>query len=133
MGADAVLLIVAALDDEELRRFGALADRLSLTALVEVHDEDELNRALEAGARVVGVNQRDLKTFNVDHERACALAGRIPSDVVAVAESGIRDGDDAGRLADAGYDAILVGETLVRAGDRAAALRSLSGHRVAVR
>ena len=81
----------------------------------------------------VGVNQRDLRTFAVDHERACALAARIPAGVLAVAESGIRDADDARRLADAGYDGILVGETLVRAEDRAAALRTLVGHPVAPR
>src|SRR3974390_1861543 len=95
-----------------------LREELSLAALVEVHDEDELKRALEAGAGLVGVNQRDLRTFAVDHERACALAARIPAGVLAVAESGIRDADDARRLADAGYDGILVGETLVRAEDR---------------
>jgi indole-3-glycerol phosphate synthase len=133
MGADAVLLIAAALDDEELTRFHARATTLGLAALVEVHDEAELDRALDAGARLVGVNQRDLRTFAVDRDRACALAARIPSAVVAVAESGIRDGDDARRLAEAGYDAILVGETLVRAGDRAAALRTLIGHPVAAR
>ena len=133
MGADAVLLIVAALDDDELRQFSALVETLSLTALVEVHDEAELERALRAEARMIGVNQRDLKTFGVDHERACSLAERIPSDVVAVAESGIRDGADARRLADAGYDAILVGETLVRAGDRASELRRLIGHPVGAR
>ena len=133
MGADAVLLIVAALDDEELRRLAALAAELGLAALVEVHDEDELERALAADAALVGVNQRDLRTFAVGHERASALAARIPAGVTAVAESGIRDADDARRLADAGYDAILVGETLVRAEDRAAALRTLVGHPVAPR
>jgi indole-3-glycerol phosphate synthase len=133
MGADAVLLIVAALDDDELRRFCARAEELGMAALVEVHDGDELDRALAAGARLVGVNQRDLRTFRVDHERARALAGRIPSEVIAVAESGIRDAEDARRLADAGYDAILVGETLVRAGDKAALLRQLAGHAVAAR
>jgi indole-3-glycerol phosphate synthase len=130
MGADAALLIAAALDDDELRRLGARAGALGLAALVEVHDEEELDRALAAGARLVGVNQRDLRTFAVDHDRAAALAARIPRDVVAVAESGIRDGDDARRLADAGYDAILVGETLVRAADRAAALRALTGYSI---
>jgi indole-3-glycerol phosphate synthase len=130
MGADAVLLIAAALDDSELARCLARATTLGLAALVEVHDEEELDRALEAGARLVGVNQRDLRTFAVDHERACALAAHIPADVVAVAESGIRDAEDSRRLADAGYDAILVGETLVRASDRAAALRTLIGHPV---
>lgn len=133
MGADAVLLIAAALDDHEMQRFGRRAEDLGLAALVEVHDEAELERALGLGARMIGVNQRDLRTFEVDRDRACALAGRIPSGVVAVAESGIRDGDDARRLADAGYDAILVGETLVRAGDRAAALRALVNHPVATR
>ena len=98
-----------------------------------MHDEEELDRALAAGARLVGVNQRDLRTFQVDHERACALAARIPADVIAVAESGIRDAADARRLAEAGYDAILVGETLVRAGDRAGRLRELVGHRVGSR
>jgi indole-3-glycerol phosphate synthase len=133
MGADAVLLIVAGLDDAELRRCADRAAALGLAAVVEVHDEAELRRALEAGARIVGVNQRDLRTFAVDHDRACALAAQIPSGVVAVAESGIRDADDARRLAEAGYDAILVGESLVRAGDRVARLRGLVGHRVGSR
>jgi indole-3-glycerol phosphate synthase len=133
MGADAVLLIAAALDDDALTRCAALAGELGLAALVEVHDEAELDRALGAGARLVGVNQRDLRTFTVDHERACTLAARIPSGVVAVAESGIRDAGDARRLADAGYDAILVGEALVRAEDRASQLRELVGYPVAPR
>jgi indole-3-glycerol phosphate synthase len=133
MGADAVLLIAAALTDEELARFMARASALGLAALVEVHSAEELDRALHAGARLVGVNQRDLRTFAVDEDRARDLAAHIPSDVVAVAESGIRDGDDARRAADAGYDAILVGETLVRAPDRAAALRGLIGYPVTSR
>jgi len=133
MGADAVLLIVAALDDAELRRCAALAGELGLAALVEVHDEEELDRALRAGARLVGVNQRDLRTFRVDRERARALASRIPPGVIAVAESGIRDAVDARNLAEAGYDAILVGETLVRADDRVAQLRELVGHPVGTR
>jgi indole-3-glycerol phosphate synthase len=111
----------------------ALAARLHLAALVEVHDEEEVARALAAGAALVGVNQRDLRTFQVDHERACALAAHIPPGVVAVAESGIRDATDARRLAEAGYDAILVGETLVRAADRPAQLRRLVGHAVGTR
>jgi len=133
MGADAVLLIVAALDDNELRRCAARADELGLAALVEVHDEQEIDRALAAGSRLVGVNQRDLRTFTVDHARACRLAARIPPGVTAVAESGIRDAADARRLAEAGYDAILVGESLVRAGDRVAQLRELVGHPVGTR
>jgi indole-3-glycerol phosphate synthase len=130
MGADAVLLIVAGLEDELLRRCAALADELGLAALVEVHDARELERALAMGSRIVGVNQRDLRTFQVDHERAGALATDIPADVLAVAESGIRDADDARRLAESGYDAILVGEALVRAQDRAGQLRELVGHPV---
>jgi indole-3-glycerol phosphate synthase len=133
MGADAVLLIVAALDDNELRRCAARAEELGLAALVEVHDEAELERALAAGSNVVGVNQRDLHTFEVDHERARVLARRIPAGVLAVAESGIRDDEDARRLADAGYDAVLVGEALVRSGDRAGTLRRLVGHPVGAR
>ncbi|HVB91033.1 MAG TPA: indole-3-glycerol phosphate synthase TrpC [Acidimicrobiales bacterium] len=133
MGADAVLLIVAALNDAELRRCAARAESLGLAALVEVHDEEELVRAIRVGARLIGVNQRDLRTFAVDHDRACSLAAKIPSHVVAVAESGIRDADDARRLADAGYDALLVGETLIRATDRGARLREIIGHPVAAR
>jgi indole-3-glycerol phosphate synthase len=125
MGADAVLLIVAALDDAELSAFRSLAVELGLAALVEVHDEDELGRALAAGAELVGVNQRDLRTFSVDRDRAASLAPRMPEDVVKVAESGVRDGRDAAALAQAGYDAVLVGESLVTAGDPAGAVRAM--------
>lgn len=129
MGADAVLLIAAALSDAELPSFLQLARRCSLAALVEVHDEPELRRAIDAGADLVGVNQRDLHTFEVDHERALALGGMIPAETVAVAESGIRDAADVARLAEAGYQAVLVGETLVRSGDRAGAVARLLGVR----
>jgi indole-3-glycerol phosphate synthase len=125
MGADAVLLIVAALAPVELIEFHHLAGQLGLDALVEVHDEPELEVALQCGATLVGVNQRDLVTFEVDHERAQRIARAIPDGVVKVAESGVRDRDDARRLADAGYDAILVGESLVTSGDPAAAVRAL--------
>ena len=127
MGADAVLLIVAALDDGELGSLVGLAHRLGLSALVEVHDEVELKRAVAAGARLVGVNQRDLRTFEVDPGRAEALAELMPPDVVAVAESGIRGRHDVEALAAAGYRAVLVGETLVRSGDRRAAVARLLG------
>ncbi|HLG67798.1 MAG TPA: indole-3-glycerol phosphate synthase TrpC [Acidimicrobiales bacterium] len=130
MGADAVLLIVAALDGDELASFLSLAGHLGLDALVEVHDEAELDRALEAGATLVGVNQRDLRTFEVDPQRALRLAATMPAGVVAVAESGIRDPSDAARLAEAGYQAVLVGEALVCAADRAQAVRSMGGHPV---
>lgn len=125
MGADAVLLIVAALTDAELQSLHRDADALGLDVLVEIHDEAELARALQAEARIVGVNQRDLHTFKVDHDRALRLAAQIPTDIVRVAESGVRDADDARRLRDAGYDAVLVGQTLVTAGDPASMVRSL--------
>jgi indole-3-glycerol phosphate synthase len=125
MGADCVLLIAAALDDVELRDLHALATEIGLDALVEVHDEPELDRALAVGASLVGVNQRDLVTFQVDTARAVRMAAAMPEGVVAVAESGIRGGDDARRLAAAGYRAILVGETLVTADDPASALVAL--------
>jgi indole-3-glycerol phosphate synthase len=128
MGADAVLLIVAALDDAELRDFHALAGELELDALVEVHDEAELDRALAAGAGLVGVNQRDLVTFDVDTSRAVRVGRALSErgdDVVRVAESGIRGPDDAAALARAGFDAILVGESLVTSGDPAGAVRAL--------
>ncbi len=129
MGADAVLLIVAALDDAEVRGLVALAAEVGLDALAEVHDEAEADRALAAGATMVGVNQRDLVTFAVDPERACRLASRLPPDVVRVAESGIGGPDDLDRLDAAGYDAVLVGEWLVTSAEPEAAVRSLR-HRV---
>jgi indole-3-glycerol phosphate synthase len=125
MGADCVLLIAAALDRAELADLHELATGLGLDVLVEVHDEPELDVALACGATLVGVNQRDLVTFEVDHERAARMAGEIPDGVIKVAESGVRHRDDAHRLAAAGYDAVLVGETLVTSGDPAAAVRDL--------
>ena len=114
MGADAVLLIVAALSDGELRDFLQLAGELGMDALVETHDEAELEHAAAAGARLVGVNQRNLRTFEVDHSLAARLAPELPPDAVAVAESGIRGRHDAEVSAAAGYDALLVGESLLR-------------------
>lgn len=133
MGADAVLLIVAALSDDELAAFSAAAGELGLDCLVEVHDRTELRRALDAGASLVGVNQRDLVTFEVDPTRAERLAPGIPASVVAVAESGIEGPGAARRLAESGYDAVLVGASLVTAGDRRAAVRALAGHPVCSR
>ncbi len=129
MGADCVLLIAAALDDHELVTFHATARSVGLDALVEVHDEAELDRALAAGATLVGVNQRDLVTFEVDHERALRMAAAFPDHVVSVAESGVRGPDDAAALAAAGYDAVLVGESLVTSGDPAAAVAALRATR----
>jgi indole-3-glycerol phosphate synthase len=125
MGADCVLLIAAALTVPELVAFHALAVDVGLDVLVEIHDERELEAALAAEATLVGVNQRDLVTFAVDHERALRMAGVMPSHVVKVAESGVRGPDDAGRLYRAGYHAVLVGETLVTSGDPAGAVAAL--------
>jgi indole-3-glycerol phosphate synthase len=125
MGADAVLLIVGALSPGELGDLVGLARRLGLDALVEVHDEREAELALAAGARLVGVNQRDLVTFEVDTDRAVRVGASLPSSVVRVAESGIRAHEDVARLADAGFDAVLVGEALVTAADPGAALAAL--------
>lgn len=125
MGADCVLLIVAALTPQEVVDFHAVATRIGLDVLVEIHDEAELKVALDAGATLIGVNQRDLVTFAVDHERAVRMASQMPAGVVRVAESGVRGADDARSLRNAGYHAVLVGETLVTAGDVCASLRAL--------
>jgi indole-3-glycerol phosphate synthase len=125
MGADAVLLIVAALSPGQLSELIGLAANVGLDALVEVHDEAEAVAALAAGATLVGVNQRDLVTFEVDPARAERVARALPAGVTRVAESGIRHGEDARRVADAGFDAVLVGETLVLSADPAAAVRQL--------
>jgi len=125
MGADAVLLIVAALDDAELTDLHALAVELGLDALVEIHDEAELDRAMAAGAAVIGVNQRDLVTFDVDTERAVRVGRAMSAEVLRVAESGIRGPDDAARLTAAGFHAVLVGESVVTAGDPAQSVTAL--------
>ena len=126
-GADAVLLIVRALGDARLRDLLELSAELGLGALVEAHDEEEMGRALEAGARIVGVNARDLATFEVDLERSLSLIEELPADVVAVAESGIRSAEDAAAAGTAGADAVLVGGWLM-AGDPAAGVEALVGH-----
>jgi indole-3-glycerol phosphate synthase len=123
--ADAVLLIVAALTQEELTRLGRGARERGLDVLCEVHDEAELERAMDAGFDLIGVNTRDLRTFSVDGETALRLAGKLPKNVVKVAESGIRSGEDVARLRGAGYDAFLIGETLMRAERPGAGLRGL--------
>ncbi|MHB1090497.1 MAG: indole-3-glycerol phosphate synthase TrpC [Ilumatobacteraceae bacterium] len=125
MGADCVLLIVAALSRSELSEFHQMSHDIGLEVLVEVHDEDELEWALDIGANLIGVNQRDLTTFEVDHTRAQRLATLIPSGVVKVAESGVRNRDDARALRDSGYDAVLVGESLITSDDIAVTLQAL--------
>jgi indole-3-glycerol phosphate synthase len=123
--ADAVLLIVAALSPEELMRLALGARARGLDVLCEVHDEDELQPALDAGCDLIGVNARDLRTFKVDAETLFRLAERIPKNVVRVAESGIRSGEDIARLKAAGYQAFLIGESLMRAERPGVALREL--------
>ena len=113
MGADCVLLIVSALERSELIELHELAIDLGMDALVETHDEIEIEIALGIGAKLIGVNQRDLKTFRVDQTRAIRVAKEIPQGIVKVAESGIKSPEDAKALAAAGYDAVLIGEALV--------------------
>jgi indole-3-glycerol phosphate synthase len=125
LGADAVLLIVGALDNESLIRLHALASSLGLAALVEVHDEQELGRAMSAGARIVGVNSRNLRTLAVDLSVLERVANSIPDDVVAVAESGLREPADLARLSALGFHAFLVGERLITQPDPGVALRAL--------
>jgi len=127
LGADAVLLIVAALGDDELGRLHRAARARGLAVIVEAHDEEEVRRALAAGAEVVGLNARDLRTFAVDLGRVAAMGALLPPSVVRVAESGIHGPADVSRLAAAGFDAFLVGESLLRSGDPARALRALRG------
>jgi len=129
MGADCVLLIAAALDQAELESFLKLAHAIGFDALVEIHDEAELERAIVAGADLIGVNQRDLVTFAVDTERALRMALQLPEGVVKVAESGITGAGDAALLAAAGYHAVLVGEHLVTSGDPEAGVAALRGAR----
>jgi len=126
IGADAILLIVAALpDDALLADLHAFATELGLGVLVETHDVAEIDRALAAGAEVVGVNSRNLSTFAEDLGVASSLGSRLPAAVVAVAESAVRSPADAAAMADAGFDAVLVGEALVRADDPTALVRAL--------
>jgi indole-3-glycerol phosphate synthase len=142
-GADAVLLIAVMMDDRQLKELRAAAEELSLTALVEVHDEAELERAVKSGAKIIGINNRNLKTFEVDlktTERLTALVGRVTSRgesdsqsnnaasvtrPTIVAESGINTRADVERVAKAGVNAILVGESLMRSGDIAAKVKEL--------
>lgn len=126
-GADAVLLIVSALDDRQLRELLTRAHALGLACLVEVHDAAEITRAVEAGARVVGVNSRNLRTLAVDMQVLDAAATLLPDSVTAVAESGIKSTDDLARLSAAGYGAFLVGERLMTEPDPGAALKTLRG------
>lgn len=127
LGAAAVLLICSILDPEELREYREICDELGLSALVEAHDEEEIRTALDAGARIIGVNNRNLKDFTVDTENSRRLRSLIPGDVLFVSESGVRDAEDVEKLREIGVDAVLVGEALMRAKDKRQMLRQLKG------
>ena len=127
LGADAILLIAAALDKAELSEFYALAISLSMDVLVEVHDEMELQTALELGARLIGINNRNLKTFVTDLNTSVRLRALIPDNIVMVAESGIRSAEDISHLRNNGIHVFLVGESLMREPDAGMALKQLLG------
>ena len=124
-GADAILLLASLLDATQIRRFIADLDRYGCDALVEVHDDTELQRAIDGGARLIGVNNRNLRDFRVDLGTSEELAKKIPANAIRVAESGIREHADIARLSRAGFHAFLVGESLLRQNDRSAAVRRL--------
>ena len=126
-GASAVLLICAILDDVQLKSYRELSESMGMDALVEAHDEREVERALRCGAKIVGVNNRDLRTFQVDMANSIRLRKMAPEDVVFVSESGIRTSDDIRRLYENQVDAVLIGETLMRSEDKKAALELLNG------
>lgn len=127
MGASAILLICSILDNAELREYHALADMLGLSVLVETHNAEEVRRAAAIGAEIIGVNNRDLKTFQVDMENSIRLRSLAPKDCIFVSESGIKTAEDIARLYENGTDAVLIGETLMRAQDKKAALDALRG------
>jgi indole-3-glycerol phosphate synthase len=124
-GADAILLIAAILDVSEMRRFRELAAAYHMAALVEIHDEAELDAAIASGAEIIGINNRNLHTFEVTIETSLRLAGKIPAGVVRVSESGIHSRADVTRLQEVGFDAFLVGEHLMKSADPVAALQAL--------
>lgn len=127
LGAAAILLICSILTEEEIREYISLCDDLGLSALVEAHDEREVQTALGSGARLIGVNNRNLKDFSVDTGNSRRLRELIPRDVVFVSESGVRNAGDVAKLREIGADAVLIGETLMRAPDKAARLNELRG------
>lgn len=132
IGADALLLIVAALTDQQLQSYLSTAEELTLSALVECHSKEEIDRALNAGAKIIGINNRDLQSFTVDVGLSLNLKRFIPNDCVSVSESGIRNFHTVERLVQAGFDAILVGEHLMTQPDKAKAIRELLGKPVPV-
>jgi len=126
-GADAVLLIAAILEDAQMKSYLKLADDLKLSAIFEAHDEEEIKRCVQCGARIIGVNNRDLKDFKVDINNSKRLRKLVPKEILFVAESGIKTNEDIKALKDYGVDAVLIGETLMRAKDKAGMLKRLNG------
>lgn len=127
LGASAVLLICSILCENQMKQYLNICDELGISALVEAHDEAEVTMALNAGARIIGVNNRNLKDFSVDTENSIRLREKIPSDVLFVSESGVKSAEDVAKLRQMGADAVLVGETLMRAPDKRAKLQELKG------
>lgn len=127
IGASAILLICAILDDEQLKSYLELAHSLGMSVLVEAHDSEEVHRAIKCGAGIIGVNNRDLKTFTVDIMNSVRLRELVPEDIVYVSESGIKTREDIVRLVDNGTDAVLIGETFMRSADKKAELARLRG------
>lgn len=127
LGASAVLLICALLDEGTIKEYIEICDRLGISALVEAHTEEEIQSAVSAGARVIGVNNRNLKTFEVDFSNSIRLRRLVPSSTIFVAESGVKSYEHIKRLQDAGVNAVLIGETLMRAADKKAAFNTLLG------
>lgn len=127
LGASAVLLICSILSEKQMKEYISICDELGLSALIEVHDEREINMALQVGARIIGVNNRNLKDFSVDTDNSRRLRELIPRDVLFVSESGVSSAEDVAKLCDIGADAVLIGETLMRAPDKKVKLAELRG------
>lgn len=127
LGASAVLLICSLLNKAQITEYLSICDEFGLSALIEAHDEKEVETALDAGARIIGVNNRNLKDFSVDTENSCRLRKQIPKDILFVSESGVRTADDIKRLCEIGADAVLIGETMMKAVDKKGKLAELRG------
>ncbi|MDF2514522.1 MAG: trpC, partial [Herbinix sp.] len=129
LGADAVLLICSLLNKETLKQYIRLCNELGMSALVEAHTEEEVYCAVEVGARLIGVNNRNLQTFEVDINNSIRLRGLVPKEVIFVAESGIKSAEDVAQLRKAGVGGVLIGETLMRSSKKKELLRELQGHK----
>ena len=128
LGASAILLICSILEESRIREYLGICDTLGLSALVETHDEEEVKMAVSAGARIIGVNNRNLKDFSVNTENSRRLRELVPGDRIFVSESGVKTGEDVARLRAFGADAVLIGETLMRAVDKRAKMKELRGY-----